>query len=87
MSTCSEEHTTLDNLEPGYRAKVIHIKGKGSTRRRILDMGMVPGSDVEVVRKAPLGDPIEFKVKGYNLSLRKDEAELIVVQVLGCRDV
>lgn len=73
---------TLDLLEPGSFAKVIHIKGRGAARRRILDMGMVPGVTIEVIRKAPLGDPIEFKVKNYNLSLRKTEAKLIVVQPL-----
>jgi ferrous iron transport protein A len=70
---------TLDKLQPGSRAKVIHVKGTGSARRRILDMGMVPGVEVELVRNAPLGDPMQFLVKGYNLTLRKNEAELIVV--------
>ncbi|ABE51733.1 FeoA family protein [Methanococcoides burtonii] len=75
--------TTLNLLEPGSKAKVIQITGRGSARRRILDMGMVPGAEIEVIRKAPMGDPLEFLVKGYNLSLRKAEAELIVVQPLG----
>lgn len=75
--------TTLNLLEPGSKAKVIQVTGRGSARRRILDMGMVPGAEVEVIRKAPMGDPLEFLVKGYNLSLRKAEAELIVVQPLG----
>ncbi|WP_135606459.1 ferrous iron transport protein A [Methanococcoides sp. NM1] len=75
--------TTLNLLEPGSKAKVIQITGRGSARRRILDMGMVPGAEIEMIRKAPMGDPLEFLVKGYNLSLRKAEAELIVVQPLG----
>ncbi|SES62154.1 ferrous iron transport protein A [Methanococcoides vulcani] len=75
--------TTLNLLEPGSKAKVIQITGRGSARRRILDMGMVPGAEIEVIGKAPMGDPLEFLVKGYNLSLRKAEAELIVVQPLG----
>jgi ferrous iron transport protein A len=75
--------TTLNLLEPGSKAKIIQITGRGSARRRILDMGMVPGAEIEVIRKAPMGDPLEFLVKGYNLSLRKAEAELIVVQPLG----
>ena len=75
--------TTLNLLEPGSKAKVIQITGRGAARRRILDMGMVPGAEIEVIRKAPMGDPLEFLVKGYNLSLRKAEAELIVVQPLG----
>jgi ferrous iron transport protein A len=74
--------TTLDTLKPGSIAKVVHIKGRGPTRRRILEMGMVPGVEVTIVRMAPLGDPVEFTIKGYNLSLRKSEASLIVVQSL-----
>ena len=72
--------TTLAALEPGATAKVIQVKGRGSARKRILDMGMVPGTLIEVIRKAPLGDPIEFKVKGYHISLRKDDADFIEVQ-------
>lgn len=73
---------TLNQIDPGNKVKVIQIRGKGPAKRRILDMGMVPGVEIEVVKKAPFGDPLEFKVKGYNLSLRKTEAELIVVQTL-----
>lgn len=75
--------TTLDCIEPGRKAKVIQVKGRGKGRRRILEMGMVPGVEIEVIRKAPLGDPVEFRVKGYNLSFRKAEAELVVVRPLG----
>jgi ferrous iron transport protein A len=74
---------TLDQINSGKRAKIIQIKGKGSARRRILDMGMIPGAELEVIKRAPLGDPIEFKIKGYNLTLRKNEAENIIVQPLG----
>ncbi len=74
--------TTLDVLEPGSKAKVISIKGKGATRKRILDMGIVPGVEIEIIKRAPLKDPVEFKVKGYNLSMRQREAGLIVVQPL-----
>ncbi|MCD4703315.1 MAG: ferrous iron transport protein A [Methanosarcinaceae archaeon] len=72
--------TTLNLLEPGSKAKVIQVKGRGKARKRVLDMGMVPGAEIEVLRKAPFGDPIEFLVKGYRLSLRKTEAEHIMVQ-------
>lgn len=74
---------TLNELQPGNKARVIQIKGKGSARRRILDMGMVPGVEVELVRNAPLGDPMQFLVKGYNLSIRKNEAGQVVVQLIG----
>jgi len=75
--------TTLDILEPGQKARVIHVSGRGAVRRRILDMGMVPGAEVEVIGKAPLKDPVEFRVKGYNLTMRKTEAKLVVVEPLG----
>ena len=73
---------TLDLLESGSKARIIEVKGRGRARRRILDMGMVPGVEVEMVRSAPLGDPMQFLVKGYNLSIRKNEAEQIVVQLI-----
>ncbi len=74
--------TTLNVLEPGSKAKVIRIKGKGATRKRILDMGIVTGVEIEIIKRAPLKDPVEFKVKGYNLSMRQREAGLVVVQPL-----
>ena len=74
---------TLSRINPGKKARIIRIIGKGSARRRILDMGMVPGAEIEVIKRAPLGDPIEFKIKGYNITLRKKEAEQIIVQELG----
>ncbi len=72
---------TLRELKPGEKAKVAKILGKGSVHRRILDMGFVKGAEVEMERVAPLGDPIEVKIKGYHLSLRKDEAANIYVEV------
>ncbi|MHC1601671.1 MAG: FeoA family protein [Methermicoccaceae archaeon] len=70
---------SLNQVDTGGKAMVSHVKGKGATRRRILDMGIVPGAEIEVVRSAPFNDPIELRVKGYNLSMRRAEAELIVV--------
>ena len=55
------------------------IKGKGTVHRRLLDMGLVKGASVKIERVAPLGDPIEIRIKGYCLSLRKDEAKNIMV--------
>ncbi len=80
--TKPETEYALSEAEPGTRVKVVHIKGKGAARRRILDMGMVPGAEVKVIRKAPMGDPIEFEVKNYKLSMRKAEAELVIVDIL-----
>ncbi|NLO29374.1 MAG: ferrous iron transport protein A [Methanosarcina mazei] len=71
---------TLNMLETGQKARVIQVKGGGSSRKRLLDMGMVPGTVLSVSKKAPLGDTVDFKLKGYNLSLRKKEAEMIIVE-------
>jgi len=73
------EHN-LGEAGPGSRVKVVHIKGRGAARRRILDMGMVPGAEVKVIRKAPMGDPIEFEVKNYKLSMRKSFNHLILLK-------
>ena len=71
----------LSDLEPGDTGKVTHVGGSGGERRRMMDMGIVRGSKIEVVRKAPMGDPVEFLLRGYNLTLRKEEAEVIRVEV------
>ena len=70
----------LSELKRGEKGRIVKIGGGGSLRRRLLDMGLAPGSEVEMERVAPLGYPIEIKVKGYNLSLRKEEAESIQVE-------
>jgi len=71
---------TLRNLPPGQLATVVKINGTGALRRRIMEMGIVPGSVINVVRYAPLGDPLEIKLKGCFISLRKEEAELVEVE-------
>lgn len=70
---------TLDKLQKGQKGRIIKVSGKGSIHKRILDMGVVKGTLVNVEKVAPLGDPIEIKVKGYSLTLRKDEAKNIEV--------
>lgn len=70
---------TLDKLQKGQKGRIIKVSGKGSIHKRILDMGVVKGTLVYVEKVAPLGDPIEIKVKGYSLTLRKDEAKNIEV--------
>lgn len=70
----------LRELKPGEKGKVTKVSGGGTIRRRILDMGIVKGVEIEVERVAPLGDPIEVMVKGYHLSLRKEEADKIFVE-------
>lgn len=72
----------LKDMKPGQKCRVIKVRGKGETNRRILEKGVTPGSVVELERIAPPGDPIDVKVKGYHLSLRKDEAEGIDVEAI-----
>ena len=72
----------LNDLKKGERGKVVRVGGKGNIQRRLMDMGLVSGSEVEIQRVAPLGDPIEIRIKGYNLSLRKNEASTITVEVV-----
>lgn len=71
---------TLGAMQPGDRATIVRITGQGSIRRRLMDMGATGGSLVEVERVAPLGDPMEIKLKGYHLTLRREEAERITVE-------
>jgi DtxR family Mn-dependent transcriptional regulator len=73
---------SLKELQPGQKAKVVKIKSRGPASRRIVEMGITTNSIVEVERVAPMGDPIDIKVKGYHLSLRKDEAAGIEVEVI-----
>ena len=70
----------LSELEIGEKGHVLKVNGRGEINRRIRDMGIVPGTLLEVETKATLGDPIEIKVKGYHLTLRKNEAADIEVK-------
>lgn len=76
------ETLTLDAIAPGGKAEVISLHGDATIKKRIAEMGITRGSVVEVERVAPLGDPLDVKVKGYRLSLRKDEAAGVVVKAL-----
>ncbi|MCK4582959.1 ferrous iron transport protein A [Candidatus Bathyarchaeota archaeon] len=71
----------LSELEPGDTGVVVKIVGSSSTRRRIMDMGVVRGTKVVLIRRAPLGDPVELEIRDYNLSLRKREAANIYVKM------
>jgi Fe2+ transport system protein FeoA len=71
----------LSELKPGERGIVTRVSGSGLIKKRLLEMGLVKGTEIVMVRKAPLGDPIEFQVKGYNLSLRKVEADNVFVTI------
>lgn len=72
--------TTLKELLPGQEGVVVKIKGQGALRRRIMDMGIVPQSRITMIRRAPLGDPLEIKLLGCLLSLRKEEADLVEIE-------
>ncbi len=72
----------LDEAKVGSRVKVLKVGGEGATRRRILDLGIVNGTEIEILRVAPMGDPVEFRFRGYSLSFRKEEASLIEVEIL-----
>ncbi|WP_330400323.1 FeoA family protein [Tepidibacter mesophilus] len=71
---------TLKDLEPGASGKVVMVKGKGGIKRRFMDMGVIKGTKINVEKVAPLGDPIEVKIKGYSLTLRKEDAQNIVIE-------
>ena len=70
---------TLNEIKVGDTAKIVRLNGEGAVKRRIMDMGLTKGSEVTVRKVAPLGDPIELTVRGYELSIRRDEAATIVV--------
>jgi DtxR family Mn-dependent transcriptional regulator len=72
----------LNHLKIGQRAKLVRIGGKGELHKRLVDMGMVPGAVLGIERVAPMGDPIDIKLRGYHLSIRKEEAALITVEAL-----
>ncbi len=71
---------TLRDLKVGETAKVVKLHGEGAVKRRIMDMGLTKGTEVYVRKVAPLGDPVELTVRGYELSLRKADAEMIEVE-------
>ena len=71
---------TLKEVSVGSTAKVVKLHGEGAVKRRIMDMGITRGVEVYVRKLAPLGDPIEVTVRGYELSLRKADAEMIEVE-------
>ena len=71
---------TLKDIRIGASATVVKVHGEGAIRRRIMDMGITRGVEIRVRKVAPLGDPLELTVRGYELSLRKSDAEMIEVE-------
>ena len=72
---------TLDRLEPGRTARVVSVGGHGPFRRRLLELGLLPGTPVSRTGQAPLGDPLSFRVRGAVLCLRRHEAVTIEIEV------
>ena len=72
---------SLAELPVGTRARVISVAGSGAIARRLLEMGVVPGAPVRVIKTAPLGDPLEVRVRSYHLALRRTEAQRIKVVI------
>ncbi len=73
---------TLREVKVGQTAKVVKLSGAGPVKRRIMDMGITKGQVIKVIRVAPLGDPMEITVRGYELSVRKADAEMIEVELV-----
>ncbi len=69
----------LTNLPIGARAKVVAVNGNNAISKRLMEMGVVPGVSVRVIKSAPFGDPLEIRVRGYHLAMRKNEADAIEV--------
>ena len=77
----AKEAKALSKLRPGDAGRIVSVVGSGLLRRRILEMGLVPGTEIKLKGMAPFGDPIEVLVKGYSLTLRRQEAEAVTVEV------
>ena len=71
---------TLRDIQVGDKSKVVKIHGEGKVKRRIMDMGITKGTEIFVRKVAPLGDPVEITVRGYELSLRKDDADILEME-------
>lgn len=77
--TDTTDSLSLASLPIGAQARVIAVNGSGAIARRLMEMGVVPGAPVRIIKAAPLGDPIEIRVRGYHLALRLTEAQTILV--------
>jgi len=74
--------TTLDGLKLGERARIVDVSGDDGIAIRLMEMGLIDGEEIELLGFAPLGDPIEFELRGYRLSLRKNEARRVTIEPL-----
>jgi ferrous iron transport protein A len=78
-TSVGDADSSLANLPIGAQGRVVAVNGTGAVARRLMEMGVVPGAQVRVIKTAPLGDPIEVRVRGYHLALRRNEAQTITV--------
>jgi ferrous iron transport protein A len=74
--------TTLDRLKKGERARIVDVAGHDAVSTRLMEMGLIEGEEIELLNFAPLGDPVEYLVRGYRLSLRISEARLVAIERL-----
>jgi ferrous iron transport protein A len=81
MQTKTASNMTLTELPVGRDARVVSVKGSSRVSRRLMEMGLIPGVDVRVVKMAPFGDPIEVRVRGYSLAMRRSEADGVEVSL------
>ena len=80
------QHQTIRTLSPGECATIAKITALGELGRRIRDMGLVPGVEIQIMGRAPLNDPVEIKLRGYNLTLRNSEADHILIAPGGSKN-
>ena len=78
---------TLAALQPGHKARIAAVEGDDTTALRLLEMGLTAGEEVVLLGYAPLGDPIEYSLRGYRVSLRASEAERVLVETVGPAEV
>ena len=71
---------TLGDVKVGERSTIVKLHGEGALRRHLMDLGLIKGTSFKVVKVAPLGDPVEITIRGYELSLRKDDADCIEME-------
>ena len=76
------EERTLDTFKPSMKGRIKKIEEEGALRRRLFDMGITPSAEIVMRKSAPLGDPIELNIRGYELSIRKEDAEQVEVEVI-----
>lgn len=77
-----ETRVCMRNLQVGQKARIVSIGAQGELGRRVRDMGLVPGSEIEIVGRAPLKDPVALRIKDFTLTLRNNEADFITVELL-----